>query len=483
MTTPVPPNNPPIATDSIGLPTDAAVTNVALSATQVALLKGIISQLQNGGTSGTQYTDGAAAPAHPIGTEIAFNNAGTMTAVSAASPLPITGSISASNPSVGTDGSAIPTSSTLLGGSDGTNLQPLQVDGSKNLKVTASSLPLPTGASTAAKQPALGTAGTASSDVLTVQGIASMTALKTDGSAVTQPVSGTFWQTTQPVSGTVTANAGTNLNTSALALETGGNLASAKADLDTIVTNTNKIPASPATEGGHLATIDTVQGATADAAVVGDNNGTVSAKLRGLTKIFNDVWDSTNHRLYNDVSDRWARQAGQVDLARVLGATMSATNPLIDQDQIRAFILTGQSYSATTGKQTSGGAIQTGACLLNNNTAKNILIYSVRVGCATSSVHALNLVTADPAISGVTIAAVNAKAGGAASSVTLEAQNTAVSTAGSIFDEQYILANTSVEFLQNGAAIYLPPNAVNGVLVLPNTSTNVWFVGFKWVEY
>src|SRR5262245_41129446 len=39
-----------------------------------------------------------------------------------------------------------------------------------------------------------------------------------DQSAV--PVSGTFWQVTQPVSGTVTANAGTNLNTSALALET-----------------------------------------------------------------------------------------------------------------------------------------------------------------------------------------------------------------------------------------------------------------------
>lgn len=48
---------------------------------------------------------------------------------------------------------------------------------------------LPTGAATEAKQPALGTAGTASADVITVQGIASMTALKVDGSAVTQPVS------------------------------------------------------------------------------------------------------------------------------------------------------------------------------------------------------------------------------------------------------------------------------------------------------
>ena len=51
-----------------------------------------------------------------------------------------------------------------------------------------------------AKLPALGTAGSASADVISVQGVASMTAVKVDGSAVTQPVSGTFWQATQPVS-------------------------------------------------------------------------------------------------------------------------------------------------------------------------------------------------------------------------------------------------------------------------------------------
>lgn len=50
---------------------------------------------------------------------------------------------------------------------------------------------LPTGAATAAKQPALGTAGTPSADVITVQGVTSMTPLKVDGSGVTQPVSGT----------------------------------------------------------------------------------------------------------------------------------------------------------------------------------------------------------------------------------------------------------------------------------------------------
>lgn len=87
------------------------------------------------------------------------------------------------------------------------------VDGSGVTQpVSAASLPLPTGASTSAKQPALGTAGTASSDVLTVQGIASMTALKTDGSATTQPVSGTV---TADQGGTWTVQPGNTANTTA----------------------------------------------------------------------------------------------------------------------------------------------------------------------------------------------------------------------------------------------------------------------------
>lgn len=47
--------------------------------------------------------------------------------------------------------------------------------------------------------------------------------------------------------------------------------------------------------GGNLASAAGALGATADAAVVTDANGTLSAKLRGLVKIFADIWDSTNH--------------------------------------------------------------------------------------------------------------------------------------------------------------------------------------------
>lgn len=151
-----------------------------------------------------------------------MSNSLACTIASDQSAVPISGSITATNPSVSATGAAVPASATMSGGSDGTNLRALKVSSAGVLSVdgsavtqpvsgtfwqatqpvsgtfwqatqpiSASALPLPTGASIASKQPALGTAGSASADVITVQGIASMTALKVDGSGVTQPVSGT----------------------------------------------------------------------------------------------------------------------------------------------------------------------------------------------------------------------------------------------------------------------------------------------------
>jgi hypothetical protein len=123
---------------------------------------------------------------------------------------PISGSVSVSSlPSIPAGSNAIgsvsvtslpsiPAGSNAIGSVSVSNFPSTQtISGSVSVSnfpatqpISAASLPLPTGAATSAKQPALGTAGTASTDVLTVQGIASMTALKVDGSAVTQPVSG-----------------------------------------------------------------------------------------------------------------------------------------------------------------------------------------------------------------------------------------------------------------------------------------------------
>ena len=72
------------------------------------------------------------------------------------------------------------------------------VAGGTALPISAASLPLPSGAATAAKQPAIGTAGTPSADVISVQGVAGGTP---------QPVSGTV--TITPSGTQAVSNAGT----------------------------------------------------------------------------------------------------------------------------------------------------------------------------------------------------------------------------------------------------------------------------------
>lgn len=66
------------------------------------------------------------------------------------------------------------------------------------------------------------------------------------------------------------------------------------------LTMAGEVPVSASFSGGSVDIPDgddVTQGAIADAAVTGDNSGTVKAALRGFGKIWADVWDSTNHWL------------------------------------------------------------------------------------------------------------------------------------------------------------------------------------------
>lgn len=157
--------------------------------------------------------------------KLAFGAIGSVTYVSASDPLPVTisGVATAANQTTGNaslasiDGkitacntgavvvSSMPTT-TVTGTVAATQ------SGTWSVTNISGTVSLPTGAATAAKQPALGTAGTASADVITVQGIASMVALKVDGSGVTQPISGS-----------VTANIGTVGTLATAANQTTGN--------------------------------------------------------------------------------------------------------------------------------------------------------------------------------------------------------------------------------------------------------------------
>jgi hypothetical protein len=181
-----------------------------------------------------------------------------------------------------------------LGATDNAVLDAIEVDtttiagavSGTEMQVDVVTSALPTGAATAAKQPALGTAGTASTDVISVQGIASMTALVVDGSGVTQPVSGT-----------VTANLSATDNAVLDAIEVdtttiAGAVSGTEMQVDVIAAlpaGTNAIGKLAANSGVDIGDVDVLSvpadpfGANADAVVAAGAAGSMQAKLRRLT--------------------------------------------------------------------------------------------------------------------------------------------------------------------------------------------------------
>lgn len=150
----------------------------------------------------------------------------------------------------------------------------------------------------------------------------------TTGAAVTSDLAGTLQQYlrglvkllagTLTVSGSVTANAGANLNTSALAQESGGNLAA----------------------------VAGVAGTTTGAAVTGDNTGTLQQYLRGLSKIFGAVFDSVNNWLSVNIGTRtltWATSTASASGDNVVVAA-DATHKIV----VKVLVMQNESATPTT---------------------------------------------------------------------------------------------------------------------------------------
>jgi hypothetical protein len=117
-----------------------------------------------------------------------------------------------------------------LSATDNAVLDAIAASVAGTLAVSAASLPLPTGAATAAKQPALGTAGTASTDVITIQGIASGTVVPVSDGGGSLTVDGTV-----AVSGTVTVGSHAVTNAGTFATQVDGAALTALQLIDNLV--------------------------------------------------------------------------------------------------------------------------------------------------------------------------------------------------------------------------------------------------------
>jgi len=206
--------------------------------------------------------------------------------------------------------------------------------------VSAASLPLPTGAATQTTLASIDTDlgaqadAVASSDTGTFSLIAlikrglqnwttllgrvpaltvTSTRLLVDGSGVTQPVSGT-----------ITANAGTNLNTSALALESGGNLASINTKLPTLALGAQAPTAA-------LATV------LPNKTIVGAAASTAALNTDLLTGTVNGWYDAA---AFSFVQLQWVGgagiTAGAVQVEATNDTTVSAKTLVLQADSINA---------------------------------------------------------------------------------------------------------------------------------------------------
>lgn len=126
---------------------------------------------------------------------------------------------------------------------------------------------------------------------------------------------------TTTVSGTVTANAGTNLNTSALALESGGNLA-------TIVTNTTSIAtaANQTTGNSSLSTI--VTNTTGLATSANQTNGNQQAKITDGTAVANTFAGDTGFNGLN-VGNSIKTVTFTTTTVQAVGTTDAANYPYV----------------------------------------------------------------------------------------------------------------------------------------------------------
>lgn len=184
--------------------------------------------------------------------------------------------------------------------------------------ISAASLPLPTGASTAAKQPALGVAGTPSTDVVTVQGAASGTAL---------PVSGTVTSKLQDGSGNSISSTSGSLNVNVTA--GGGSNAS-------VSTTGSAVPASATmvagTDGTNLRALSvTSTGVVNVAAAVTTSNPTYSTGTNN--PLSSDVNGGLRvHVIANDAGGSGGTSA--TDEANYVAGTTAGTPGMLALDDV-----------------------------------------------------------------------------------------------------------------------------------------------------
>lgn len=186
------------------------------------------------------------------------------------------------------------------------------------------------------------------------------------------------------------------------------------------------------------------------------------------------------------VSNLPATQASNI--TQLNGSGLSISNPFITEDQLRAWIVSGQGFSGTTGKLNAGAAITAAFSLFNPaGSGKNVLLYSLRLFyVGATAIHQAQLTTSDPAFGNAAVVG-NNKAGGATSAIASNvtyANSNQGTLAGNAYDVIAASGGVTLEMFVNGSILLFPTGSGNGLAVyLGIPSANNWAVTARWIEF
>jgi hypothetical protein len=249
---------------------------------------------------------------------------------------------------------------------------------------------------------------------------ANATAIKVDGSAVTQPISGT-----------VTANAGTNLNTSALALETGGNLAAIATNTGngaTSANQTNGTQQTKITDGTNVATVkaaSTAAVATDTAVVVAISpNNTVPVSGSGNFTVTQATAASLNATVVQGTATNLKTQAENYQGGTAVGSgnplqvTLANTGANATAVKVDGSAVTQPISYSITGSGTATGALRVevannGTGVIGLNAGSNLV---GKVGIDQTTPGTTNAVVDTPVTSGG-LSIVTGSVGGTATAI------------------------------------------------------------------
>lgn len=341
---------------------------------------------------------------------------------------PSGGGGSSSNPSVSTIGVTPPTSATLVGGINQISgfLEPIQLDTSNNLLVSATSLPLPSGAATASNQvtgnnslativtnttsiatAALQTTGNTSLSTIATNttGVATASNQTTGNTSLstiatnTSTMNNSLGSVAGGTAGTSSQLAGGVHNTSAPTLSTGQQAALQLDASGNLLTSTASLPlptgaatsANQSTEIGYLSTIATNTTGASTAALQTTGNSTLTSILTqtGNTSVSTANIDTSTHTIasgYGTVSGSIPTDAvlvgvknGSTMVALAEGqVTMSNSIPVtIASDQTAVYVKANNAALGSGGGSTSGTPNTSTQIFAQNLTRKYLLIQNL----------------------------------------------------------------------------------------------------------